>query len=66
MAELFPSFAKGLTPFWTLNWGQYSDFLTFKGGLNPVTGSLWLTDTSLTGWLLSSLVICTGQTGVWP
>jgi photosystem I P700 chlorophyll a apoprotein A1 len=44
MAELYPSFAKGLTPFWTLNWGQYADFLTFKGGLNPVTGGLWLTD----------------------
>jgi photosystem I P700 chlorophyll a apoprotein A1 len=46
MTELFPSFAKGLTPFWTLNWGQYSDFLTFKGGLNPQTGGLWLTDTA--------------------
>ena len=44
MAELYPSFAKGLTPFWTLDWGQYADFLTFKGGLNPVTGGLWLTD----------------------
>jgi photosystem I P700 chlorophyll a apoprotein A1 len=44
MVELYPSFAKGLTPFWTLNWGQYADFLTFKGGLNPVTGSLWMTD----------------------
>jgi len=46
MAELYPSFAKGLTPFYTLNWGQYADFLTFKGGLNPQTGSLWLTDTA--------------------
>jgi photosystem I P700 chlorophyll a apoprotein A1 len=46
MAELYPSFAKGLTPFWTLNWGEYADFLTFKGGLNPVTGGLWLTDTA--------------------
>jgi photosystem I P700 chlorophyll a apoprotein A1 len=27
---------------WSL--GEYSDFLTFKGGLNPVTGGLWLTD----------------------
>jgi photosystem I P700 chlorophyll a apoprotein A1 len=44
MAELFPSFAKGLTPFFTLNWGVYSDFLTFRGGLNPQTGSLWMTD----------------------
>jgi photosystem I P700 chlorophyll a apoprotein A1 len=44
MAELFPSFAKGLTPFFTLNWGTYSDFITFRGGLNPQTGSLWMTD----------------------
>ena len=44
MAELFPSFSKGLLPFWTLNWGQYADFLTFKGGLNPTTGGLWMTD----------------------
>ncbi len=44
MAEQFPSFAKGLVPFFTLNWGEYSDFLTFNGGLNPQTGALWLTD----------------------
>ena len=44
MAELYPSFANGVTPFFTLNWGAYSDFLTFNGGLNPQTGSLWLTD----------------------
>ena len=46
MAELYPSFAQGLKPFFTLNWGVYSDFLTFKGGLNPVTGGLWLSDTA--------------------
>jgi photosystem I P700 chlorophyll a apoprotein A1 len=46
MTELYPSFAKGLTPFFTLNWGAYADFLTFKGGLNPVTGGLWLSDTA--------------------
>jgi photosystem I P700 chlorophyll a apoprotein A1 len=44
MAELYPSFAQGLKPFFTLNWAAYSDFLTFKGGLNPVTGGLWMTD----------------------
>ncbi len=44
MAELYPSFAQGIKPFFTLNWGVYSDFLTFNGGLNPTTGSLWLTD----------------------
>jgi photosystem I P700 chlorophyll a apoprotein A1 len=44
LIELFPGFSNGLTPFWTLNWGQYADFLTFKGGLNPTTGGLWMTD----------------------
>ena len=44
MAELYPGFAEGLKPFFTLNWAVYSDFLTFKGGLNPTTGGLWLTD----------------------
>ncbi|MGB3766680.1 MAG: photosystem I core protein PsaA [Phormidesmis sp.] len=46
MAELYPGFAEGLKPFFTLNWAVYSDFLTFKGGLNPVTGGLWLTDSA--------------------
>ncbi|MGB3295195.1 MAG: photosystem I core protein PsaA [Phormidesmis sp.] len=46
MAELYPSFAQGLKPFFTLNWAVYSDFLTFKGGLNPVTGGLWLSDSA--------------------
>ncbi|NJN29217.1 MAG: photosystem I core protein PsaA [Synechococcales cyanobacterium RM1_1_8] len=44
MAEFYPSFAQGLKPFFTLNWGVYSDFLTFRGGLNPITGSMWMTD----------------------
>jgi len=44
LTDLYPGFANGLTPFFTLDWGQYADFLTFKGGLNPVTGSLWMTD----------------------
>ena len=46
IADLYPSFSKGLAPFFTLNWSEYSDFLTFKGGLNPVTGGLWLSDTA--------------------
>jgi photosystem I P700 chlorophyll a apoprotein A1 len=46
MADIYPSFSKGLAPFFTLNWGEYADFLTFKGGLNPLTGGLWLTDTA--------------------
>ena len=44
LTDLYPGFAKGLAPFFTLDWGQYADFLTFKGGLNPVTGGLWMTD----------------------
>jgi photosystem I P700 chlorophyll a apoprotein A1 len=44
LINLYPSFNSGLTPFFTLNWTSYSDFLTFKGGLNPITGGLWLTD----------------------
>ena len=44
LAQLYPSFAEGATPFFTLDWSKYSDFLTFRGGLDPVTGGLWLTD----------------------
>ena len=44
IAYLYPSFKAGLAPFFTLQWAAYSDFLTFKGGLNPVTGGLWITD----------------------
>ena len=46
MAQLYPSFKLGLEPFFRGNWGEYSDFLSFKGGLNPVTGGLWLSDTA--------------------
>ena len=46
MTQLYPSFSKGILPFFTLNWNEYSDFLTFKGGLNPLTGGLWLSDTA--------------------
>jgi photosystem I P700 chlorophyll a apoprotein A1 len=61
MAELFPSFAKGLTPFFTLNWGEYADFLTFKGGLNPVTGGLWLTDSAHHHLAIAVLFIIAGH-----
>ncbi|KAK8636185.1 hypothetical protein V6N13_004891 [Hibiscus sabdariffa] len=30
--------------FFTLNWSKYAEFLTFRGGLDPVTAGLWLTD----------------------
>ncbi|KAL5077815.1 hypothetical protein RYX36_016799 [Vicia faba] len=44
LAQLYPSFAEGASPFFTLNWSKYVDFLTFRGGLDPLTGGLWLTD----------------------
>ncbi|MCL6435861.1 MAG: photosystem I core protein PsaA [Leptolyngbyaceae cyanobacterium HOT.MB2.61] len=61
MADLFPSFARGLTPFFTLNWAEYSDFLTFKGGVNPVTGSLWLTDNAHHHLAIAVLFIIAGH-----
>ena len=61
MAQLYPSFKQGLVPFFTLNWNEYSDFLTFKGGLNPVTGSLWLSDTAHHHLALAVLFIFAGH-----
>ena len=61
MAQLYPSFKQGLVPFFTLNWSEYSDFLTFKGGLNPVTGSLWLSDTAHHHLALAVLFIFAGH-----
>jgi len=61
MAELYPSFAKGVIPFFTLNWGAYADFLTFKGGLNPVTGGLWLSDTAHHHLALAVLFLVAGH-----
>ncbi|RWW34472.1 hypothetical protein GW17_00000749 [Ensete ventricosum] len=37
LAQLYPSFAEGATPFFTLNWSKYAEFLTFRGGLDPIT-----------------------------
>jgi photosystem I P700 chlorophyll a apoprotein A1 len=61
LTQLYPSFAQGITPFFTLNWGQYADFLTFKGGLNPVTGGLWLTDISHHHLAIAVLFIIAGH-----
>jgi photosystem I P700 chlorophyll a apoprotein A1 len=61
MAQLYPSFGKGLVPFFTLNWSEYSDFLIFKGGLNPVTGGLWLSDTAHHHLALAVLFIVAGH-----
>ena len=61
MAKLYPSFKKGLTPFFALEWRKYNDFLTFHGGVNPITGSLWLSDTAHHHLALSVLFIIAGH-----
>ena len=61
MAEVFPSFNLGLKPFFTLDWSQYQDFLTFKGGLNPTTGALWLTDVAHHHLAIAVLFIVAGH-----
>nr|YP_009541732.1 photosystem I P700 chlorophyll a apoprotein A1 [Synarthrophyton chejuense]AYR05741.1 photosystem I P700 chlorophyll a apoprotein A1 [Synarthrophyton chejuense] len=61
MAQLYPSFSKGILPFFTLNWNEYSDFLTFKGGLNPINGGLWLSDTAHHHLALAVLFIIAGH-----
>ncbi len=61
MAEFYPSFAQGLSPFFTFNWGVYADFLTFKGGLNPTTGSLWMTDIAHHHLAIAVLFIVAGH-----
>jgi photosystem I P700 chlorophyll a apoprotein A1 len=61
MSDIFPSFAQGLTPFFSLNWGAYADFLTFKGGLNPQTGALWLTDQAHHHLAIAVLFIVAGH-----
>ena len=61
MSQLYPSFSKGILPFFTLNWDAYSDFLTFKGGLNPINGGLWLTDVAHHHLALSVLFLVAGH-----
>nr|YP_009546206.1 photosystem I P700 chlorophyll a apoprotein A1 [Gloeochaete wittrockiana]ASQ40267.1 photosystem I P700 chlorophyll a apoprotein A1 [Gloeochaete wittrockiana] len=61
ITSLYPSFAKGVVPFFTLDWSAYSDFLTFKGGLNPVTGSLWLSDSAHHHLAIAVLFIIAGH-----
>ena len=65
MSELYPGVEwgglSGIQPFFTLNWGAYSEFLTFKGGLNPVTGGLWLSDTAHHHLAIAVLFIIAGH-----
>ena len=61
MSELYPGFERGLTPFFTLSWAEYGDFLTFKSGLNPVTGGLWLSDTAHHHLAIACLFLIAGH-----
>nr|YP_010261196.1 photosystem I P700 apoprotein A1 [Cephaleuros karstenii]UIB39137.1 photosystem I P700 apoprotein A1 [Cephaleuros karstenii] len=61
IGEIFPSFKQGLAPLFQLNWAEYSDFLTFKGGLNPVNGALWLTDQAHHHLAIAVLFIIAGH-----
>jgi photosystem I P700 chlorophyll a apoprotein A1 len=61
LSSLYPSFKLGLVPFFTLNWSAYSDILTFKGGLNPSTASLWLTDVAHHHLAIAVLFIIAGH-----
>ncbi|MEA5550284.1 photosystem I core protein PsaA [Anabaena cylindrica UHCC 0172] len=61
ITELYPSFASGITPFFTLNWATYADILTFKGGLNPVTGGLWMSDIAHHHLAIAVLFIIAGH-----
>ncbi|BAC91379.1 photosystem I core protein PsaA [Gloeobacter violaceus] len=51
----------GLGAFFTLNWGQFTDFLTFKGGLEPATGALYLTDIAHHHLAIATLFIIAGH-----
>ncbi|MFS8857083.1 photosystem I core protein PsaA [Synechococcus sp. H55.7] len=65
MKEMFPSvdwgFFSGVVPFFTLDWGKYAEFLTFKGGLDPQTGALWLTDQAHHHLAIAVLFIVAGH-----
>ncbi len=65
MKEMFPSvdwgLFSGVVPFFTLDWGKYAEFLTFKGGLDPQTGALWLTDMAHHHLAIAVLFIVAGH-----
>jgi photosystem I P700 chlorophyll a apoprotein A1 len=61
LSSLYPSFKEGLVPFFTLNWSKYNDILTFKGGLNPTTASLWLSDVAHHHLAIAVLFIIAGH-----
>ena len=61
ISQLYPSFTAGLSSFFTFKWWVYGDFLTFQGGLNPITGGLWLTDQAHHHLAISVLFLVAGH-----
>ena len=61
LAQLYPGFGAGIGAFFSGNWAAYSDFLTFKGGLNPVTGSMWMSDIAHHHLAIAVLFIVAGH-----
>jgi photosystem I P700 chlorophyll a apoprotein A1 len=58
---LYPQFCPRVNALLHLELGAYTDFLTFNGGLNPVTGGLWLSDTAHHHLALAVLFIVAGH-----
>jgi photosystem I P700 chlorophyll a apoprotein A1 len=61
ISQIYPSFSKGLGPIFRLKFWIYKDLITFQGGLNPVTGGLWLTDESHHHLAIGVLLIVRGH-----
>ena len=61
VSQIIPGLGNGVSNFFTLNWFAFTDFLTFKGGLNPVTGSLWMTDIAHHHLAIAVLFIIAGH-----
>tara|TARA_B100000214_G_scaffold374615_1_gene357950 strand:- start:1311 stop:2957 length:1647 start_codon:yes stop_codon:yes gene_type:complete len=59
--QIIPGLSSGVSNFFSLNWMAFGDFLTFKGGLNPVTGSLWMTDIAHHHLAIAVLFIIAGH-----
>lgn len=55
--DILPYSEIGLRSEQSLNWSKYAEFLTFRGGLDPTTGGLWLTDIALLHLLPFSLAM---------
>ena len=61
IAQLYPGFGAGIGAFFSGDWAAYSDFLTFKGGINPVTGSMWMSDIAHHHLAIAVLFIVAGH-----